>query len=186
MPNLFEEIANRFFKRRPSQDEHEKKPFGQESVMTDEDLERAEALLAECHAVEREQIWLPMHAGCAQCHGFVFACAGSAVTRQFGVCGCVVANEMELANLTANTGSMTLNTAALSGGFIVPKTICSDVAEVIQCASKPPEPLVKEKRNMRAATLQRNRHFGVVRKPHLLGKNQRVVTKTQRLGQRGR
>ena len=129
-----------------------------------------------------------MHAGCAQCRGFVFAPA-SDVTRQLGVCGCVVANEMELAelaSLTANAANMTLNAAALSGGFIVPKRICSDITEVIQCASTPLDALVKEKRSMRAVTQQRNRHLGVYRTPKLLGKSQRVATKMQRLGQRGR
>jgi hypothetical protein len=63
MPNLFEELANKFFKRHPSQDgQQDKKLESQEAVMTDEDLKRAEALMAECQVVELEQLYVATHA----------------------------------------------------------------------------------------------------------------------------
>merc|ERR1719506_819996 len=53
-------------------------------------------LLAECLSFEAEQEWVPAAAGCQLCGGFPYSTKCD-VSRQFGVCGCVVAAEMEQA-----------------------------------------------------------------------------------------
>jgi len=52
-----------------------------------------------CEAEERRTTWYPHFAGCNECEGFIFR--DSDVQRQLGVCGCVVALEMELHNSDA-------------------------------------------------------------------------------------
>ena len=48
---------------------------------------------------EAEQEWVPAAAGCQLCGGFPYSTKCD-VSRQFGVCGCVVAAEMEQAACT--------------------------------------------------------------------------------------
>jgi hypothetical protein len=57
-------------------------------------------LYRECVEFERSTTWVPQNANCAMCGGFCFA-PTSDVARQLGVCGCVVATEMELADAEA-------------------------------------------------------------------------------------
>lgn len=65
-------------------------------------------LLAECLSFEAEQEWVPAAAGCQLCGGFPYSTKCD-VSRQFGVCGCVVAAEMEQAACThSDTERVTL------------------------------------------------------------------------------
>jgi len=67
------------------------------SEMQEEDWEVVEELSAACHAVERQDTFYPLFQGCAICKGFIFGeSVATDVKRQLGVCGCVVALEMEM------------------------------------------------------------------------------------------
>jgi hypothetical protein len=57
-------------------------------------------LLTECVQFELATTWVPQNANCQMCGGYCFA-PTSDVVRQLGVCGCVVATEMELADAEA-------------------------------------------------------------------------------------
>jgi len=57
-------------------------------------------LFSECVEFERSTTWVPLHANCSMCSGYCFA-PTSDVARQLGVCGCVVATEMEMADAAA-------------------------------------------------------------------------------------
>ena len=155
-------------------------------ALTDADQMLAAELAAECGVEELEQTWLPMHAGCAQCHGFCFAIKDD-VTRQLGVCGCVVANEMELAELETapknDTGGIVLSHLALNRGFPVAVELATELAQCIQSAVE--QPAEKNSNSFEAARRQRPQH-GAARVPQrALAKRQLVARKTHRLGQRG-
>jgi len=183
--------SNLFQRRKPRPmpdvvpEEPHEKPFlsKEEEKMSDEDIAEASKLCQECHTVEHEELWLPMYAGCSRCNGYVYRLKDD-VSKQLGVCGCVVAVEMELAAAIKRTklcSTIALSQTSLSGGFAVSADQATAIAEVIQIATLPAMPGAKIKVQ---ADRQRRRVEASPR--YSRGKSRRVAAKMQRLGQRGR
>lgn len=142
-------------------------------VLTAEDEAAAEGLFFECHSAELEQMWLPMHSGCKQCHGHVFRCADD-VAKQFGVCGCVVAMEMELAARDDAQGTLTLE--QLRSGCAFPIHSTNSLAEMVE-PRKITQPPVAAPKRLKAADFGRMHRSRRHDRPHAPIKQRRAATR---------
>jgi len=65
-------------------------------MLSDIDQDCAQLICDECEAFERGELWVRASADCGYCKGFPYRLSTSDVQEQFGVCGCLVALEMEM------------------------------------------------------------------------------------------
>mmetsp|Transcript_36289 Transcript_36289/g.95669 ORF Transcript_36289/g.95669 Transcript_36289/m.95669 type:complete len:153 (+) Transcript_36289:81-539(+) len=63
-------------------------------MFTEEDAMRAQALCDACEEYELSELWCSAASGCFHCRGYPYR-VRSDIKSQLGVCGCVVALEME-------------------------------------------------------------------------------------------
>lgn len=84
-------------------------------VMEEEDWEIIDELSRACQATERADTFYPLFRNCAICHGFIFGqTITSDVKAQLGVCGCVVALEMEMRATGLTLAAPSLKATALA------------------------------------------------------------------------
>jgi len=154
-------------------------PTVDSEALTDVQQREFEQLCAECDAMEREQLWLPMHSDCSTCHGYVFAVRDD-VSSGLGVCGCVVAVEMELAAKEENI-NVVLSLAQLKNGMMFPIKMTPALQEAVQPAACPPNTPLMQKKHLRGDDrLRRTRQYVADRHMTL----QRMPIKQQRTANR--
>lgn len=114
-------------------------------------------LFADCIEFEVATTWVPLHANCTVCKGYCFA-RTSDVARQFGVCGCVIAMEMEIAETEArhelvktHGGKTAWSVSEICSGTVFPIEDWPAVAEVLVSAMQPES----QQKKLRHAALRR-------------------------------
>ena len=75
-------------------------PEAQQPVFNAQEWTLAKSLKQTLNQQERDDLWIPECASCALCHGYPLR-QQSELTRQLGVCGCLVAIDCELGLLEA-------------------------------------------------------------------------------------